>query len=108
MSRPKHEVNLWIVPFKVSCCAATHMGTLNGTVSAEIDTATSVRGVADVVERHIGCGKIFALTTLISRLRGEDSDLCEWRIHKRMNEIKDVRASCGTNVCATKIRDHSE
>ncbi len=37
--------------------AATAMGTLDGTVAAEIDTETSVRGVADVVERHLGCGK---------------------------------------------------
>ena len=37
--------------------AATDMGTLSGTVSAEIDVETSVRGVADVVERHMGSGK---------------------------------------------------
>ncbi len=37
--------------------AATDMGTLSGTVSAEIDVETSVRGVADVVERHRGSGK---------------------------------------------------
>ena len=37
--------------------AATDMGTLSGTVAAEIDVETSVRGVADVVERHMGCGK---------------------------------------------------
>ncbi len=37
--------------------AATAMGTLNGTVAAEIDTETSVRGVADVVERHMGSGQ---------------------------------------------------
>ncbi len=37
--------------------AATAMGTLNGTVAAEIDTETSVRGVADVVEKHMGGGK---------------------------------------------------
>ena len=37
--------------------AATRMGTLDGTVTAEIDVDTSVRGVADVVERHMGSGK---------------------------------------------------
>ncbi len=37
--------------------AATDMGTLNGTVAAEIDVPTSVRGVADVVERHMGSGE---------------------------------------------------
>ncbi len=37
--------------------AATDMGTLNGTVAAEIDVETSVRGVADVVERHMGTGE---------------------------------------------------
>ena len=37
--------------------AATAMGTLNGTVAAEIDTETSVRGVADVVEKHMGGGQ---------------------------------------------------
>ncbi|WP_146010013.1 hypothetical protein [Burkholderia sp. WAC0059] len=36
--------------------AATSMGTLNGTVEAGIDVDTSVRGVADVVERHRRCG----------------------------------------------------
>ena len=35
----------------------TAMGTLDGTVAAEIELAPSVRGVADVVERHMGSGK---------------------------------------------------
>ncbi len=35
----------------------TAMGTLDGTVAAEIDVETSVRGVADVVERHMGSGE---------------------------------------------------
>ena len=35
----------------------TAMGTLNGTVDAEIELAPSVRGVADVVERHMGSGE---------------------------------------------------
>ena len=35
----------------------TDMGTLNGTVPYEIELAPSVRGVADVVERHFGSGK---------------------------------------------------
>lgn len=33
---------------------ATEMGTLGGTVEAEIDVATSVRGMADVIERRHG------------------------------------------------------
>lgn len=37
--------------------AATAMGTLDGTVQAEIDVETSVRGVADVVERHRNSGQ---------------------------------------------------
>ncbi len=37
--------------------AATAMGTLDGTVAAEIDIETSVRGVADVVEHHMGSGE---------------------------------------------------
>ena len=36
---------------------ATAMGTLDGAVVAEIDIETSVRGVADVVERYMRCGK---------------------------------------------------
>ena len=35
---------------------ATDMGTRGGTVQAEIDVATSVRGLADVVEQHDGQG----------------------------------------------------
>lgn len=35
--------------------AATAMGTLDGTVQAEIDVQTSVKGVADVVESHRNC-----------------------------------------------------
>lgn len=37
--------------------AATAMGTLDGTVAAEIDVDTSVRGVADQLERHMGSGR---------------------------------------------------
>lgn len=37
--------------------AATRMGTLDGTVDAEISVEESVRGVADVVLRHRGCGE---------------------------------------------------
>jgi NAD(P)-dependent dehydrogenase (short-subunit alcohol dehydrogenase family) len=37
--------------------AATDMGTLSGTVAAEIEIEPSVRGVADVVERHMGSGE---------------------------------------------------
>ncbi len=33
---------------------ATRMGTLDGTVAAEMELEPSVRGVADVVERHMG------------------------------------------------------
>ena len=36
---------------------ATDMGTLGGTVEAEIGIEPSVRGCADVVERHMGCGE---------------------------------------------------
>ena len=36
--------------------AATAMGTLDGTVEAEISVATSVKGVADQVEREMGSG----------------------------------------------------
>ena len=36
---------------------ATRMGTLDGTVSAEMEVGPSVRGVADVVERHRGSGE---------------------------------------------------
>lgn len=36
--------------------AATAMGTLDGTVAAEIDVATSVNGVADQLEREMGSG----------------------------------------------------
>ena len=35
----------------------TAMGTLDGTVAAEIELEPSVRGVADVVERHMGSGE---------------------------------------------------
>ena len=35
---------------------ATRMGTLDGTVAAEMEIGPSVRGVADVVERHRGSG----------------------------------------------------
>ena len=35
----------------------TAMGTLDGTVDAEIELKPSVRGVADVVERHMGSGE---------------------------------------------------
>ncbi len=35
----------------------TDMGTLNGTVDYEIEVDTSVRGVADVVERHFETGR---------------------------------------------------
>lgn len=35
----------------------TAMGTLNGSVEAEIEIEPSVRGVADVVERHMGSGE---------------------------------------------------
>lgn len=35
----------------------TKMGTLDGTVPYEIELEPSVRGVADVVERHMGSGK---------------------------------------------------
>ncbi len=35
----------------------TAMGTLDGTVDAEIELEPSVRGVADVVERHMGSGE---------------------------------------------------
>jgi NAD(P)-dependent dehydrogenase (short-subunit alcohol dehydrogenase family) len=35
----------------------TAMGTLNGTVEPEIELEPSVRGVADVVERHMGSGE---------------------------------------------------
>lgn len=37
--------------------AATRMGTLDGTVSAEISVEESVRGVTDVVLRRRGCGE---------------------------------------------------
>jgi NAD(P)-dependent dehydrogenase (short-subunit alcohol dehydrogenase family) len=37
--------------------AATAMGTLNGTVEAEIEIEPSVRGCADVVERRMGSGE---------------------------------------------------
>lgn len=37
--------------------AATAMGTLDGAVQAEIDVETSVRGVADVVERYRNSGE---------------------------------------------------
>jgi NAD(P)-dependent dehydrogenase (short-subunit alcohol dehydrogenase family) len=37
--------------------AATAMGTLDGTVAAEIDVDTSVRGVTDVVESHRHSGR---------------------------------------------------
>ena len=37
--------------------ARTEMGTLGGTVEPEIELETSVRGVADVVERHRGSGE---------------------------------------------------
>lgn len=37
--------------------ARTAMGTLDGAVEPEIELETSVQGVADVVERHIGSGK---------------------------------------------------
>lgn len=37
--------------------AATAMGTLNGTVEAEIDVETSVRGIAERVERHRHSGE---------------------------------------------------
>ena len=36
---------------------ATRMGTLDGTVAAEMEVGPSVRGVADVVERHRGSGE---------------------------------------------------
>ena len=36
---------------------ATRMGTLDGTVRAEMELGPSVRGVADVVERHRGSGE---------------------------------------------------
>lgn len=36
--------------------AATAMGTLDGTVAAEIDVETSVTGVADQLERYMGSG----------------------------------------------------
>lgn len=36
--------------------AATAMGTLDGTVAAEIDVTTSVNGVADQLEREMGSG----------------------------------------------------
>ncbi len=35
----------------------TDMGTLGGTVAAEIELEPSVRGVADVVEQHMGSGR---------------------------------------------------
>jgi len=35
----------------------TQMGTLEGTVAAEMELEPSVRGVADVVERHMGSGE---------------------------------------------------
>jgi hypothetical protein len=35
----------------------TKMGTLDGAVAAEMELAPSVRGVADVVERHMGSGE---------------------------------------------------
>ena len=35
----------------------TAMGTLNGTVDAEIELEPRVRGVADVVERHMASGE---------------------------------------------------
>ena len=35
----------------------TDMGTLGGTVAAEIELEPSVRGVADVVEKHMGSGR---------------------------------------------------
>lgn len=35
---------------------STAMGTLDGTVAAELELEPSVRGVADVVERHMGSG----------------------------------------------------
>ena len=37
---------------------ATEQGTLGGTVSAEIGVSESVRGVADVVERYRGSGRL--------------------------------------------------
>jgi NAD(P)-dependent dehydrogenase (short-subunit alcohol dehydrogenase family) len=37
--------------------ARTAMGTLDGTVEPEIELEPSVRGVADVVERHMGSGQ---------------------------------------------------
>lgn len=40
------------------------MGTLKGTVNAEIELEPSVRGIADVVEKHMSSGKTFISITV--------------------------------------------
>ena len=44
------------------------MGTLGGTVKAEISLEPSVRGVADVVEKHMGSGENLYLDYQNNRL----------------------------------------
>jgi NAD(P)-dependent dehydrogenase (short-subunit alcohol dehydrogenase family) len=46
--------------------ARTAMGTLDGTV--EIELATSVQGVVDVLERHMGSGENLYLDYMDTRL----------------------------------------
>ena len=52
-NKAKHLTVLSVHPGWV----ATRMGTLDGTVAAEMEIGPSVRGVADVVERHRGSGE---------------------------------------------------
>ncbi|SFA75861.1 NAD(P)-dependent dehydrogenase, short-chain alcohol dehydrogenase family [Rhizobium sp. NFR07] len=47
---------------------STAMGTLNGTVDAEIELEPSVRGVADVVEKYMGSGQNLYLDYRDNRL----------------------------------------
>ncbi|WP_213992903.1 hypothetical protein [Sodalis sp. dw_96] len=46
---------------------ATAMGTLDGTVEAEIDVNTSVNGMAEVIERYRGSGRHHYLDYLGNR-----------------------------------------
>jgi len=48
--------------------ARTAMGALNGAVDAEIELEPSVRGVTDVVEKHMGSGENFYIDYLDNRL----------------------------------------
>ncbi len=44
------------------------MGTVNGTVQAEIDVESSVRGVADVVERFYNTGESLYLIVVTFKM----------------------------------------